>query len=60
MSRNIGKHGELFAQLCDPEHLIQSARAAAKGKRRKPDVARFLLDLEPECFRLAGELASDH
>ena len=59
MAKNIGRGGELFAQLCDPEHLIQSARAAAKGKRRKPDVARFLLDLEPECFRLAGELASD-
>ena len=59
MARNIGKHGELFAQLSDPEHLIQSARAAANGKRRKPDVARLLLDLEPECFRLAGELASD-
>ena len=28
MPRNIGKHDELFAQLCDPEHLIQSARAA--------------------------------
>ncbi len=32
MPRNIGKHDELFAQLCDPEHLIQSARAAAVAK----------------------------
>lgn len=29
---------------------------AAKGKRRRADAARFLLDLEPECFRLAAEL----
>jgi len=34
MSRNIGKHDELFAQLCDPEHLIQSARAAARQKKQ--------------------------
>jgi hypothetical protein len=33
------------------------ALEAARGKRRKPDVARFLLDLEPECFRLAEQLA---
>jgi len=33
MPRNIGKHGELFAHLCDPEHLIQSARAAARQKK---------------------------
>ena len=32
MPRNIGKHRELFAHLCDPEHLIQSARAAAGAK----------------------------
>ncbi len=29
MAKNIGRGGELFKQLCDPEHLIQSARAAA-------------------------------
>jgi len=28
MAKKIGRGGELFAQLCDPEHLIQSARAA--------------------------------
>jgi len=28
MAKKIARGGELFAQLCDPEHLIQSARAA--------------------------------
>jgi len=28
MAKKIGRGGELFAQFCDPEHLIQSARAA--------------------------------
>ncbi len=58
MARGIGRNGELFRELCQPAHLIRSARAAARGKRRKPDVAKFLLDLEPECFRLARELES--
>lgn len=58
MAKGIGRNGELFERLCQPEHLIQSARAAARGKRLKPEVAEFLLELEPECFRLADELAS--
>ena len=58
MAKGIGRNGELFRILCDPAHLIRSARAAAKGKKRRPDAARFLLDLEPECFRLADELAA--
>jgi RNA-directed DNA polymerase len=57
MAKGIGRNGELFRELCDPAHLIRSARAAAKGKKRRPDAARFLLDMEPECFRLAAELA---
>jgi retron-type reverse transcriptase len=56
MAKGIGRHGELFRELCEPAHLIRSARAASRGKRRKPDVARFLLDAEPECMRLAEEL----
>ena len=57
MAKGIGRNGELFRVLCDPAHLIRSARAAAKGKKRRPDAARFLLDMEPECLRLAAELA---
>lgn len=55
-SGRVGIHGELFARLHDPAHLIACARAAARGKKRTPDAARFLLDLEPECFRLSREL----
>jgi len=58
MAKGIGRNGELFRILCDPAHLIRSARAAARGKKRRPDAAGFLLDLEPECFRLSEELAS--
>jgi hypothetical protein len=58
MAKGIGRNGELFRELCDPAHLIRSARSAAKGKKRRPDAARFLLDMEPECFRLAAELAA--
>ena len=57
MAKGIGRNGELFRVLCDPAHMIRSARAAAKGKKKRPDAARFLLDMEPECFRLATELA---
>jgi hypothetical protein len=59
MAKGIGRNGELFRQLCDPGWLIACAREAARGKRRRPDAARFLLDLEPECFRLAEGLAAD-
>ena len=58
MAKGIGRNGELFRDLCEPGHLIRAARAAARGKRRKPDVARFLLELEPECLLLAGELSA--
>jgi retron-type reverse transcriptase len=58
MAKGIGVHGELFRALCDPAHLIRSARAASRGKRLRSHASAFLLDLEPECFRLAAELAT--
>jgi len=57
MAKGIGRYGELFSQLTDPAHLLACARAAARGKRRRPDVAAFLLDLEPHCIDLARQLA---
>lgn len=57
MAKGIGRGGELFKRLCDAAHLIRSAKEAARGKKRRPDVAGFLLELEGECFRLADELA---
>jgi RNA-directed DNA polymerase len=58
MAKGIGRNGELFRTLCDPAHLMRSARAAARGKKRKPDAAAFLLNMEPECFRLADALSA--
>jgi hypothetical protein len=57
MAKGIGRNGELFRTLCEPAHLMACARSAARGKKRKPDAAAFLLNMEPECFRLAAELA---
>jgi RNA-directed DNA polymerase len=56
MAEVIGTQGELFRELKDPAHILRSALAAARGKRRLAPVARFLLDLEPECFRIAAEI----
>jgi hypothetical protein len=58
MAKGIGRNGELFRTLCEPAHLIACARSAARGKKRKPDAAAFLLNMEPECFRLAAELSA--
>lgn len=57
MGKSVIKQNELFRKLIDPCHLLNSARAAAKGKRRKPDVAKFLLNQEEECLILADQLA---
>lgn len=38
--------------------LIRLSHVAARGKRRFPTVARFLLDVDRECALLAAELAS--
>jgi hypothetical protein len=58
MAKGIGRNGELFRTLCDRAHLMRCARAAARGKKRKPDAAAFLLNMEPECFRLADALSA--
>ena len=46
----------LWPQLTSFENLLASAQAAAAGKRSRPDVAAFLLDLEPNLVRLQREL----
>ncbi len=46
----------LYPQICAFENLFLAFRAAAKGKRGKPDVAAFERDLEPNLFRLQEEL----
>ena len=46
----------LYPQLHDFENLYQAYRKARKGKRSRPDVAAFEMDLEPELVRLQDEL----
>jgi hypothetical protein len=48
--------GNLWPELISFPNLLTAAWRAAAGKRRRPDVARFLLDLEPELCRLQREL----
>src|SRR5271166_942717 len=48
--------GNLWGRVTSWENLMEAARIAARGKRKRRDVARFLLELEPELCRLQGEL----
>lgn len=47
-----------FETLCRFENLFTAFRKAAKGKRHKPEVADFEVELEPQLFRLREELVS--
>ena len=51
----VKRVGGLWPQLISFPNLLLAARRAAAGKRTRPDVAAFLLDLEPQ---LAGCSAS--
>jgi RNA-directed DNA polymerase len=46
----------LYPQVCDFTNLYYAYRAAAKGKRGRPDVAAFEFDLEGNLLRLREEL----
>jgi len=48
--------GNLWPQVMGWEPLLEAARLAARGKRQRPDVARFLHELEPNLCRLQREL----
>jgi len=50
--------GSLWPQVTSFENLLGAAEAAAAGKRRRADVAAFLLDLEGELLKLRHELLS--
>ncbi len=52
------RQGYLFDRVCSFEALIPAAKEAAKGKKRKLEVARFLLNLENEVIELEKELIS--
>ncbi|WIG58164.1 MAG: Retron-type RNA-directed DNA polymerase [Ktedonobacterales bacterium] len=47
----------LYEQLCSFENLLRAYRAAARGKRSRPDVAQFDYHLEGQLLRLRDELA---
>ena len=48
--------GNLWAQVVGWENLTESARVAARGKRSRPDVARFLHEIESNLCSLQREL----
>jgi len=48
----------LWPEVVSFGNLLGAAKDAARGKRSRPDVARFLLNLEPELLRLQRELES--
>ncbi len=52
------RHAGLFAQVVRFDNLLLAARKAARGKRDRPTVARFELDLERELLTLQQALAA--
>jgi hypothetical protein len=50
--------GHLWDRLISFENLLRAAAAACKGKRFRPDVARFHFGLERELWQLHAELAA--
>ena len=53
------RHGNLWDRMISFESLLLAAHAAARGKRFKPGVARFVFDLERHLLLLHEELASE-
>ncbi|MDP6439249.1 MAG: reverse transcriptase/maturase family protein [Candidatus Brocadiia bacterium] len=51
-------HGGLFDGIVDVPNLERAATVAARGKRGKPEVARFLAEADVELPRLSLELAN--
>jgi hypothetical protein len=54
----VKSHGGLYPQIVSFENLFSAARRAALGKKTRPDVARFLFDLEMNVLQLREELLS--
>jgi RNA-directed DNA polymerase len=52
------RQGNLWNRMITFENLLRAAHAAARGKRFKPGVARFVFHLERELLRLHDELAA--
>ena len=50
------RYGNLFETICSFENLVTAAYRARRGKRYRPDVARFHYDLEGQVLALRAEL----
>lgn len=48
--------GNLWAELTSFSNLLSAAQGAAAGKKSRPDVAGFLMNLEPELMKLQRQL----
>lgn len=48
--------GDLWPDVTSWENLVESARLAARAKRQRADVARFLHELEPNLCQLQADL----
>jgi hypothetical protein len=49
----------LYARLCDSEHLELAATATVRGKRRRPDVAWFIFRRDAELARIQEALQGE-
>ena len=56
--KRVKRQGNLWDRMISFESLLLAAHAAARGKRFKPGVARFVFDLERQLLLLHEELAS--
>jgi retron-type reverse transcriptase len=52
----VKRAGNLWDSVTSWQNLLESARLAVRGKRSRPDVARFLYHLEPNLCRLQRDL----
>jgi len=54
----VRREGNLIGRICTFDNLLWASRRAALGKRSRPDVARFQVDLEGNLLSLRDELRS--
>ena len=52
------RYGNLFDRIRSFENLIFAANSAKRGKKYRPDVAKFHFDLENQLFELRNDLTS--
>jgi retron-type reverse transcriptase len=57
-AQRVTRAGNLWPQIVSWDNLLDSALLAARGKKKRPDVARFLFELEPNLCELQRELES--